>query len=72
MIDSDGGGGDCGGVGGEVFCGPPVPVADDAAIVAAAPAEAGVAYVGNYRVSRDGIVHVGGRTGKKPETDAQD
>jgi hypothetical protein len=71
MMVGDGGGGDCGGVSGEVFCGAPVPAADEG-LVAAAPVDSGVSCVGNYRVTREGIVRVGAPTGKKPETDAQD
>ena len=72
MMDGDDGGGDCGGTSDEPLCGAPVSAADDAAIVATAPADAGVSCVGNYRVSRAGIVRVGDAAGKKPETDAQD
>jgi hypothetical protein len=69
------GGGHCGAAAaleGGFACSEPVAGALDSGIVQLAGADAGVAYVGDYKVTRDGIVHhVRSKTEMKPETNAQ-
>ncbi len=65
------GGGDCGGdgsLGSDPACGPPVTEGCVSGIVQAAGGDAGTAYVGDYKITRDGITrHPRPKTEIKPK-----